>query len=43
MMIMVDVFGTPVYVGFIAFGVAMSCMVALLVAIHIDNKREENK
>jgi hypothetical protein len=42
MMIMVDVFGVDVYIGFIAFGIAMSCMIALLVAIHIDNKREGN-
>jgi hypothetical protein len=39
-MIMVDVFGTPVYIGFIVVGISMLFMTALLVAIHIDNKRE---
>jgi hypothetical protein len=39
-MIMVDVFGVDVYIGFIAFGIAMLCMVALVVGIEIDNKRE---
>jgi hypothetical protein len=40
MMIMVDVFGVDVYIGFIAGGIGMLCIVALLVATHIDNKRE---
>jgi hypothetical protein len=38
-MIMVDIFGTPVYIGFIAFGIAMLCFIAILVAGEIDNKR----
>jgi hypothetical protein len=42
MIITVNILGVDVYVGFIAFGIAMSCMIALLVAIHIDNKREGN-
>jgi hypothetical protein len=42
MTITVEILGVDVYVGFIAFGIAMSCMIALLVAIHIDNKREGN-
>jgi hypothetical protein len=42
MIITVEILGVDVYVGFIAFGIAMSCMIALLVAIHIDNKREGN-
>ena len=41
-MIMVDVFGVDVYIGFIAGGIAMLCFVALLVGIHIDNKRAGN-
>jgi hypothetical protein len=39
---MVNVFGYDVYIGFILWGIAMLCMVALLVSIHIDNKREES-
>jgi hypothetical protein len=38
-MIMVDVFGVDVYIGFIAFGISMLCMTALVVAGHIDSKR----
>jgi hypothetical protein len=38
---MVDIFGTPVYIGFIVFGVSMLFFVALLVAGEIDNKRNK--
>ena len=38
-MIMVDIFGTPVYIGFIAGGIAMLCFLAIMVAGEIDNKR----
>jgi hypothetical protein len=38
-MIMVDVFGVDVYIGFIAGGIAILCIVAIMVGIEIDNKR----
>jgi hypothetical protein len=38
-MIMVDVFGVDVYIGFIAVGIGMLCFIAILVAGEIDNKR----
>ena len=40
---MIDILGVDVYIGFIAFGIAMLCMTALLVAGHIDSNRKENK
>ena len=42
MLLMVDVFGYDVHIAVICWGVAMLCMTALLVSIHIDNKKEEN-
>jgi hypothetical protein len=36
---MIDILGLDVYIGFIAFGVSMLCMTALVVAGHIDSKR----
>jgi hypothetical protein len=41
-MIMVDVFGVDVYIGFIAGGIAMLCFIAILVAGEIDNKRNNS-
>jgi hypothetical protein len=41
-MIMVDVFGVDVYIGFIAVGIAMLCFIAILVAGEIDNKRNNS-
>jgi hypothetical protein len=38
-MIMVDILGVQVYIGFIAFGIAMLCFIAIMVAGEIDNKR----
>jgi hypothetical protein len=39
-MIMVNILGVQVYIGFIVVGIGMLFITALLVAIHIDNKRE---
>ena len=42
MMITVEILGIDVYIGFIAVGIGMLMMTALLVGIHFDNKREGN-
>ena len=38
-MIMVNVFGLDVYIGFIVVGISILCFIAILVAGEIDNKR----
>jgi len=40
-MIMVNILGVQVYIGFIAVGIAMLFFIAILVAGEIDNKRNE--
>jgi hypothetical protein len=42
MIITVEILGVDVYVGFIAFGIGMLCMIALVVAANIDSKKEDN-
>ena len=37
---MIEILGVDVYIGFIAFGIGMLCMTALVVAGHIDSKKE---
>jgi hypothetical protein len=36
---MIEILGVDVYIGFIAVGIGILCMTALVIAGHIDSKR----
>jgi len=42
MTITVNILGVDVYAGVIAFAIGMLMMTALMVATHIDSKKEDN-
>jgi hypothetical protein len=42
MTITVNILGVDVYAGVIAFGIGMLMMTALIVAGHLDSKKEDN-
>ncbi len=39
---MIEILGVDVYIGFIAVGIGMLCMTALVIAGHLDSKKEGN-